>query len=132
MPTFSMAARVRRWRSSNSDISKSSVGMDGPFLLGVRVGWGAVGGGEGFGDGGEDVVVGGAGEEVYVDGLKGLGVDAGTEAEFEGEPGGGLGVFGFGDEYEVVSAEDHVAGEEGGAGYVDLLGDVVNEVRVVY
>ena len=41
------------------------------------------------------------------------------------------GSSGFGDEHEVVPAEDHVAGEEGGAGYGDLLGDVVNEVGVV-
>lgn len=91
----------------------------------------AFGGGEVFGEGGQEVVFGGAGEEVYVDGLEGLGVDAGSEAEFEGESGGGFGVFGFGDEYEVVPAEDHVAGEEAGAGDVYLVGDVVNEVRVV-
>ena len=91
----------------------------------------AVGGGEGLGDGGEEVVFRATGEEVYVDGLEGLGVDAGTEAEFQREAGGGLGVFGFGDEHKVVPAEDHVAGEEAGAGDVDLAGNVVNEVRVV-
>ena len=52
--------------------------MGRPFLLGVGGGWGAVGGGKGLGDGGEDVVAGGTGEEVNVDGLEGLGVDAGA------------------------------------------------------
>ncbi len=100
-------------------------------MLGVWVGGSAVGGGEGLGDGREEIVVSGAGEEVYVDGLKGLGVDSCAEAELKGETGGGLGVVSLGDQYEVVPAKDHVAGEEAGVWDVDLLGDIVDEVRVV-
>ena len=60
---------------------------DGPFSgmvawLGLGSGGSSVDGSKGLGEGGKDVVFGGAGEEVNVDGLKGLGVDAGAEAEF--------------------------------------------------
>ena len=94
----------------------------------------AVGGGgdERLGEARNNVVLTGAGEEVDVDSLKGLGVDPGSEPELQGQPGHRLRAVRLGDDHEVVPAENHVPGHKAGAGHIHLLRDVIYKLGIIY